>query len=36
MGGVSVITIADGDKVSFMIINTSSGADITLRDFTSF
>ncbi len=34
MGGVSIITIADGSKVSFMLTNISSGADITLRDFT--
>ncbi len=34
MAGVSIITIDDGDKVSFMIINTSSAANITLSDFT--
>ena len=34
MGGVSIITIATGAKVSFMLINTSSAANITLRDFT--
>ncbi len=34
MGGVSIITIADSDKVSFMLINTSSAANITMRDFT--
>ncbi len=34
MAGVSIIAIADGDKVSFMIINTSSAANIILRDFT--
>ena len=34
MAGVSIITIGSGDKVSFMIINTSSAANLTLRDFT--
>ncbi len=34
MAGVSIIAIAAGDKVSFMIINTSSAANIILRDFT--
>ncbi|HDY66386.1 MAG TPA: hypothetical protein ENH85_01195 [Candidatus Scalindua sp.] len=34
MSGVSIITIASGDKVSFMITNTSGSGDITIRDFT--
>jgi hypothetical protein len=33
--GVSIVSIADGDKVSFDIANvTINGSDITLRDFT--
>ena len=34
MSGVSIITVADGDKVSFDIANVTAGTgDITLRDF---
>ncbi len=33
MSGVSIITIADGDKVSFMITNTGDSGNITMRDF---
>ena len=34
MSGVSIITITAGDKVSFMITNTSGSGNITMRDFT--
>lgn len=35
MSGVSIITIADGDRVGFDLANVTAGAgDITLRDFT--
>ena len=35
MSGVSIITVNDGEHVSFMIRNSTPGSgDITLRDFT--
>ena len=34
ISGGSIITIADGDRVSFMIANTDSAGNITIRDFT--
>lgn len=34
MFGTSLITIADGDKVSFMITNNDSAGNITLRNLT--
>lgn len=34
VSGVSIIPITGGDKVSFMVANVDSAANITLRDFT--
>ena len=34
ISGVSIITVADGDQVSFMIVNASDAGNIIMRDFT--
>ena len=33
MGGMALVTIVDGDKISFAVANQDSAGDITLRNF---